>query len=358
MKKIGLLTGGGDCPGLNAVIRAITKKASVVHNWEVIGFHDGYLGVVENRYTHLTEKDASGIITRGGTILGTTNKGDPFNYYEPGIEKPLDLSCAAIQNLKNLGIDVLITVGGDGTQSIAYKLFQKGMPVIGVPKTIDNDLCGTDQTFGFDTAVSIATEAIDRIHTTAEAHNRVMIVEVMGRYAGWIALYSGLASGGDIILIPEMPYNLDKIAEKIIERKESGRHFTIIVVAEGAHENGKDYTVKRTVKNSPEKVRLGGVAYKLAQDVEEKTGIEARATVLGHLLRGGVPVATDRILATRYGLGAIDLAAKEKYGHMVSLKNNVITSISLREAAAKQRLVTKNHDMVKAAKQIGVSFGV
>ncbi|HAR64422.1 MAG: 6-phosphofructokinase [Candidatus Margulisiibacteriota bacterium] len=357
-KRIGILTAGGDCPGLNAVIRAIAKKAIYCHNWEVFGFHDGLLGLIENRYTQLSEKSASGIITRGGTILGTSNKGDPFSYYKPGALEPVDVSEQTIKNVRDLGIDTLITIGGDGTQGIAYKLFKKGLPVIGIPKTIDNDLYGTDQTFGFDTAVSIATEAIDRIHTTAQAHHRIMLVEVMGRYAGWIALSSGLAGGGDIILLPEFPYNLEKIIEKIIERKNTGKTFTIVVVSEGAHEEGKGYFVRKIVKDSMEPIRLGGVSYLLAQQLEDATDSEARATVLGHVQRGGTPTAYDRILATEFGTGAVDLAQKEQFGTMVSLSNNRIVSIPLEEVASKLRLVTTDNPLIKAALDTGVSFGI
>ena len=357
-KKIGILTGGGDCPGLNAAIRGFVKKAASSLDNEIIGFQDGFLGVIENRYVNLSEKEASGIISLGGTILGTSNKANPFKHFTGKGASPIDISAQVLSNLRNLDIEVLVTIGGDGTQQIAYQLHELGVNVIGIPKTIDNDLCGTDQTFGFDTAFSIATEALDRIHTTAQAHHRIMLVEVMGRYAGWIALHSGVASGSDIILLPEFPYNLQNIIDEINKRIMSGRHFTVVVVSEGAKEQGHDMVVREVVAESTDPLRLGGIAYKLAKELEDKSGVEARATVLGHIQRGGTPTAYDRILATQFGAHAAELILKKKYGRMVSLQSNQVTSVNIKETFGKTRVVTKDTQMFIEAQKLGVCFGL
>ena len=287
-KRIGILTGGGDCPGLNAVIRAVVKTAHNDYGMEVVGFKDGYEGLIDNRYINLDTRSVSGLLATGGTILGTSNRADPFNF--PVLQGDdyvyLDRSSQAVLNFESLGLDALIAVGGDGTMSATAGMAVKGIPVVGVPKTIDNDLVGTDVTFGFDSAVVTATDAIDKLHTTAQSHHRVMIVEVMGRYAGWIALYSGLAGGGDIILIPEIPYDIDCICEKIRDRNASGRNFSIVVVGEGAKPLGGDMVVARMIENSPDKIRLGGISHQLAAQIEGITKIECRVTILGHLLRG------------------------------------------------------------------------
>ena len=300
----GVLTGGGDCPGLNAVIRAIVKSAEHDYDIEVVGFSDGYEGLIENRYRVLDARDVSGILAEGGTILGTSNRADPFHF--PVLQGEeyvyLDRSSQALRNFESLGLDTLIAIGGDGTMAASAGMADLGLPVIGVPKTIDNDLWGTDVTFGYDSALSIATEAIDRIHTTAQSHHRVMIIEVMGRYAGWIALGSGLAGGGDIILMPEVPYDISAVCDKIKDRNSQGKTFSIVVVGEGAKPIGGDMVVRQRIKNSPDTIRLGGISNQVAAQLEGLIHIECRVTILGHLLRGGAPTARDRILATRFGM--------------------------------------------------------
>lgn len=359
MKRIGVLTGGGDCPGLNAVIRAVTKSAINLYGWEVIGFEDGFKGLVENTYRVLDLAAVSGIIHRGGTILGTTNRDNPFHYLveENGQKVFRDMSAQAIKNLENLGIEALVVIGGDGSLHIAYNLFKQGVKVVGVPKTIDNDISGTDVTFGFDTAVATATGALDKLHTTAESHHRVMILEVMGRYAGWIALEAGVAGGADVILIPEIPYRIENVAQTIAKREATGKKFSIIVVAEGAREEGGDLVVQRLVPESHDPIRLGGIGNKLAEDIERLTGRETRVTVLGHLQRGGSPTAFDRILSTRYGVAAVDTIAAGNFGSMVSLRTPFVTTITLQEAIGELKKVPVDHDLVQAAKAVGISFG-
>ncbi|KAA3636509.1 MAG: ATP-dependent 6-phosphofructokinase [Calditrichaeota bacterium] len=359
-KRVGILTGGGDCPGLNAVIRAVVKTAHNDYGMEIVGFKDGYEGLIENRYMNLDYRSVSGLLSMGGTILGTSNRADPFNF--PVLQGDeyvyLDRSSQAVLNFEQLGLDALIAIGGDGTMSASAAMAKKGIPIVGVPKTIDNDLVGTDVTFGFDSAVVTATEAIDKIHTTAQSHHRVMIVEVMGRYAGWISLYSGIAGGGDIVLIPEIPYDLECICEKIRDRNASGKNFSIVVVGEGAKPQGGDMVVAKMVENSPEKIRLGGISHQLAAQIEGITGIECRVTILGHLLRGGVPSAFDRLLATRFGGDATHRVANDDYGKLVVLKNNEMDVLDLQFVAGKQRLVTFDHPVVKAAESLGVCLGV
>src|SRR3989338_7662187 len=300
-KRIAILTGGGDCPGLNAVIRAVTKKAILEFGWDVIGIEDGYEGLVYNKHRRLTYNDVSGILTQGGTILGTSNRANPYKYPITEKKKTVfkDMSKAAIRNIKKLRVDSLVAIGGDGTLTIAHRLVKDGVPIVGIPKTIDNDIRGTDITFGFDSAVRIATEGIDRLHTTAQSHHRVMIMEVMGRRAGWIALYSGVAGGGDIILIPEIPYDLNAVAGKVKARNKKGKRFSIVVIAEGAMPKGGSVTVKKIVKDPSDPVRLGGVSFMLGDSLERLTGIETRAVVIGHLQRGGSPTHFDRILGTQ-----------------------------------------------------------
>lgn len=357
IKKIGVLTGGGDCPGLNAVIRGVVKTAIGKYNMEVIGFLDAYRGLVENRYVNLNLNDVSGILAKGGTIIGTSNKDNPFNFFETGSDTPKDLSDRCIENMKNLGIECLITIGGDGTLTSARDFARKGFKTIGVPKTIDNDLSATDVTFGYNTAITNATDAIDKLHTTAEAHHRVLVLEVMGRYAGWIALESGLAGGADVILIPEIEYNLDKVAEKINERKDSGKPFSIVVVSEGAIEVGGELVVSKVLEKSPDSIRLGGIANKIAGRIEEKTGLETRVMVLGHLQRGGQPTAYDRILSTRYGVKAIELAIEGKFGSMVALHGRDVVDVSLEEAVGQLKKVDPSDNLIQTARSIGVSFG-
>ncbi|UCD64481.1 MAG: ATP-dependent 6-phosphofructokinase [Candidatus Zixiibacteriota bacterium] len=358
-KRIGVLTGGGDCPGLNAVIRAIVKAAQNDYGMEVIGFKDGYEGLILNRYQEISSKDVSGVLARGGTILGTSNRADPFNY--PVLEGDdyvyLDRSSQATRNFEALGLDALIAIGGDGTMAASAGLVSKGLPIVGVPKTIDNDLVGTDVTFGFDSAVVTATEAIDKIHTTAQSHHRVMIVEVMGRYAGWLALYAGVAGGGDIILMPEFPYDIDGVCDAVRNRNAQGKTFSIVVVGEGARPVGGEMVVSRKIKTSPDAIRLGGISHQVAAQIEGLTNIECRVTILGHLLRGGSPSAFDRILATRFGIAAVHLAAENKFGHLVVLSHGVMDSLPLEEVAGKLRLVTVDDPVVKTALSLGLCLG-
>ncbi|MGQ9776943.1 MAG: 6-phosphofructokinase [Thermodesulfobacteriota bacterium] len=358
-KRIAILTGGGDCPGINAVIRAVAKKAILENNLEVIGIEDGYHGMVENRYRTLRYEDVSGILTQGGTILGTSKTANPYRYpIKKGEQLEFkDLSEVAIRNLKNLEIEALICIGGDGTLGIAYQLFRDGVPIIGVPKTIDNDLRGTEITFGFDSALSIATEGIDRIHTTAQSHHRVMIVEVMGHRAGWVALYSGIAGGGDILLIPEIPYKIGVVAEKIKERNQKGKRFSIIVVAEGARPQGGEVVIQRIVKESSDPIRLGGIGFILGQQLEEITALETRTVVMGHLLRGGTPTAFDRVLATRLGVRAMEMVMEKRFGYMVGVKGGALIDVSLKEVAKGPRIVPFNHPFIKVARSVGTSFG-
>ncbi len=359
-RRIGVLTGGGDCPGLNAVLRAIVRTAQNDYDMEVIGFSDGYEGLIENRFRVLGSKDVSGILSQGGTILGTSNRADPFKYpVMQGDEEfvYLDRSQQGVLNYESLGLESLIAIGGDGTMAASAGMVTKGLQIVGVPKTIDNDLMGTDVTFGFDTALQIATDAIDRIHTTAQSHHRVMLVEVMGRYAGWLALGSGLAGGGDIILIPEIPYDISAICDAIRRRNAQGKTFSIVVVGEGAHPMGGQMHVSRTVKNSPDAIRLGGVSHRIAAQLEALTHIECRVTILGHLLRGGSPSAHDRMLAMRFGIESVHLVAAGNTGRMVSLKGNEITSVPISEVAGKQRKVTPDHPWIKAANSLGICLG-
>jgi len=358
-KRVGVLTGGGDCPGLNAVISAIVKTAERDYDWEVIGFLDGYEGLIENRYMSLGRKDVSGIMALGGTILGSSNRANPFRF--PVLQEDeyvyLDRSSQAVRNFEALGLEVLLAIGGDGTMAASAGMMEKGLPVIGVPKTIDNDLWGTDVTFGFDSALAVATEAIDRIHTTAQSHHRIMLVEVMGRYAGWVALGSGLAGGGDIILIPEIPYDIEAVCDRIKERNSRGKRFSIVVVGEGAKAIGGEMVVGRTVANSPDPVRLGGVSHRLAAQLEGLLNIECRVTILGHLVRGGSPTAFDRVLATRFGVEAMHLAVKGKSGEMVVLRGTDVTTVPIAEVAGKIRKVTADHPWVRTATSIGISLG-
>lgn len=358
-KRIAILTGGGDCPGINAVIRAVAKKAILEKDIEVIGIEDGYHGIINNRYRTIKYDDVSGILTLGGTILGTSKTANPYHYAIKKGDKLefQDRSKEALKNIKKLDLSCLVCIGGDGTLSIAYRLFKDGVPIIGLPKTIDNDLRGTDITFGFDSAVSIATEGIDRIHTTAQSHHRVMIVEVMGHRAGWIALYSGIAGGGDIILIPEIPYDVNIIAEKVKERNKRGKKFSIVVVAEGARPKGGDIVIQRIVKESSDPIRLGGIGFVLGEQIEKTTGLENRTVVMGHLLRGGPPTPFDRILATSMGTKAIDMIENKKFGYMAGVKKNSLVAISLKEVAKGPKTVPLNHPMIKAARSLGTCFG-
>lgn len=359
-KRIAILTGGGDCPGLNAVIRAVAKRAIVVYGMEVIGIKDGYDGLIHNQCRKLDFDDVSGILTLGGTILGTSNTANPYRCAvrkDDGLEFE-DLSAQAIENVKKLGIDCLVCIGGDGTLQIAYSLFRDGVPVVGVPKTIDNDLRGTDITFGFDSAVCVATEGIDRVHSTAQSHHRVMIVEVMGRTAGWIALHSGIAGGGDIILIPEAPYDHDVIAERVRERSKRGKRFSIVVIAEGAKPIGGEVAIQRIVKDSTEPVRLGGIGIVLGAQIEDMTGIETRTVVMGHLQRGGSPTPFDRILATRLGSRAVDMIDCGEFGHMVGVRGDSLVNVALEDVAIGPRTVPMDSPLIDAARGVGTCFGI
>jgi ATP-dependent phosphofructokinase / diphosphate-dependent phosphofructokinase len=330
--KVGVLTGGGDCPGLNAVIRAVVRKGTFHYEDEFVGFMEGWRGLLEDKTMELDLAAVGGILPRGGTIL-RTSRTNPAKHPD-GLQH-----CA--ENLKKHGCDALIAIGGDDTLSVAKKLFDNGLKVVGVPKTIDNDLAGTDFTFGFDTAVDVATEAIDRVHTTAEAHNRVIVVEVMGRDSGWIATYSGIAGGADVILIPEVPFDIDQVAETIRQRHARGRYFSIVVAAEGAKFAGGNETLPAAGVDEFGHARLGGIGSLLAQEIEKRTGFESRSVVLGHIQRGGSPSAFDRVLATRYGLGAIDMVHRGEFGRMAALRGNKIISIPLAEAIASNRKVDK-----------------
>ncbi len=358
--KIGILTGGGDCPGLNAVIRAVTKKAIFEYGMDVIGIEDGYEGLIKNKYRTLESHDVSGILTLGGTILGTSNRANPYKYPVEKKGKIVfeDLSSHAIKTLKNLKIDCLVCIGGDGTLHIAQALSRGGIPIVGVPKTIDNDIIGTEITFGFDTAVQIVTEGLDRVHTTAQSHHRVMIIEVMGRRAGWIALHSGIAGGGDIILLPEIPYDLSSVIQRVKERGRKGKRFSIIVVAEGAKPKGGNVVIKKKVDtDGTEAIRLGGIGFVLAEEIEKITGLESRAVVMGHLQRGGTPTSFDRVLATQLGTRTVDLIVKEKFGHMVGVQKGDLVDVALKDVAQGARLVPLNHPLIESAKSVGTNFG-
>lgn len=330
MKKIGILTGGGDCPGLNAVIRAVVRKAST-YNWATIGIRNGWKGLIDGEMLPLSLQHVSGILTKGGTILGTSRT-NPFKD-QTKVEK-------IVENLKKFRIDTLVAIGGEDTLGVALKLSKMGIPVVGVPKTIDNDLSGTDFTFGFDTAISIVTEAIDRLHTTAESHHRVIVVEVMGRHAGWIATTAGIAGGADEILIPEIPFDLERVCKNLKERYDRGKTFSIIVVSEGA--KPKDIDKLATVTNEKDEfghVRLGGIGNYLGREIEKRLNVETRVTVLGHVQRGGTPTAYDRVLATRFGVAAVELIKNENFGKMVALQGNKIIPVNLEQAVTSLKTV-------------------
>ncbi|MEO6778664.1 MAG: ATP-dependent 6-phosphofructokinase [Gemmatimonadaceae bacterium] len=357
--RIALSTGGGDAPGLNAVIRAAVLSA-LDRGWDVLGVTKGFAGLLgEEEVVPLTRNVVRGIGHLGGTILRTTNRGNPFSYpvlQSDGSYAIVDRSDELLARAKEYGIDALISIGGDGSLAIAQQLSDKGMRVVGVPKTIDNDVSGTITTFGFDTAVNTALEAIDKLHTTAESHDRVFVLEVMGRDAGFIALHAGLAGSADVILIPEIPYDADRVCEKIVSRSLEGRHFSIVVMAEGAHAVGHAAGVLG--KSLPgQAVRVGGVAAQLAEVIQERTGKESRSMVLGHLQRGGQPTGYDRLLATRFGGAAVRAVADEKWGYMVALQSPHIVTIPIAEALREQKRVEPLHDTVLTARATGVSFG-
>lgn len=358
LRRIAILTGGGDCPGLNAVIRSVAKPAMAFFNAKVLGILDGFEGLVEGRMRELSKLDVSGIINLGGTILGTSNKGDPFRYPVAGPNgvTVTDCSAKAMENYRTWGLDALFAIGGDGTMNIAHKFYQIGMNVIGVPKTIDNDLEATDVTFGYDSALAVASDAIDRLQTTASAHHRVMVVEVMGRYAGWIALGAGLAGGADIILIPEIPFKWQSIFE-VVKQRSKGARFSIVCVAEGAKPAGGELVVKVKDAKRTDPLRLGGIGDMVAKQIEKNTGLETRVTVLGHLQRGGSPTAFDRILGTRFGALALQAASKGEFGCMVSLRGRDVVTVRLEDAIKRQRLVPLDSQLIFAARAVGTSFG-
>ncbi|MDD2706774.1 MAG: ATP-dependent 6-phosphofructokinase [Verrucomicrobiae bacterium] len=357
--RIGILTGGGDCPGLNAVIRAV-GKAAAKRGWDTIGFHGGYEGLLDPvEYMPLDYKAMDGLLVRGGTILGTSNRGR-FAAKTGGEGQvnriPGEILQAAKQTVEKLGVKALICVGGDGSLTIAQQLFETGVPVIGVPKTIDNDLEATIMTFGFDSAVACATDALDRLHTTAESHNRVMVLEVMGRHSGWIAIAAGISGGGDVILIPEIPFTYENVCRVVAEREKNGKKFTLVVAAEGAKEaHGKIVTQGDKPKDRED--RLGGIGAVVAAEIEKRTGKETRVCVLGHLQRGGGPTSFDRLLCTRFGAQAVELVARGKFGHMVALHPPDIVPVKITEAIGRIRKVPADGDLVKTAKALGIGFG-
>ena len=356
IKKIGVLTGGGDAPGLNAVIRAVVKAA---HNSkvEVVGLEDSFDGLIYPEKSRiLTPRDVTGILRLGGTILGTVNRGDPFAQPIQTPDGTFDYADRVGEMFQKMGLDALVCIGGDGTLAISYELYKKGIPLVCVPKTIDNDIVGTTSCFGFDTAVDFATEAIDRLHSTAEAHRRIMVVEVMGRYAGWIALHSGVAGGADVILIPEIPYDLESVARCIRNRDAWGARFSIVVVAEGAHGKNQRAAVLEEAHTGHVE-RLGGEGARVAKQLEELTGKETRFVILGHLQRGGSPTAFDRTLATRFGGKAVELILKGQFGKMVANHPPDLVPVPLGEVVGKIKTVPLDNDLLTTARAMGVSFG-
>jgi len=359
IKRIGILTGGGDCPGLNAVIRSVGRPA-LMAGWEVVGIMDGYLGLIENRMKPLQPADLSGILTVGGTILGSSNKANPAKYAVPdgqGGWEIQDVRAQVVEHYHQAGLDALVVIGGDGTMSGAAEMIERGMNIVGVPKTIDNDLCLTEITFGHFTAVATATDALDKVHTTASSHHRAIVVELMGRYAGWLTLHAGLASGADVILIPEIPFDLQKVAEHCERRRASGKGFTIIAVGEGAKPVGGTQFVDHIVEDSPDPIRLGGVGKYVADEVEKLTGLDSRAIILGHVQRGGTPTPFDRILATKFGYSAFRLLETGQFGRLVVQQGGQITSVPISAVANKVRTVPLDDDALLAARAVGTEFG-
>lgn len=359
VKRIGVLTGGGDCPGLNAVIRAVAKTAMNRFGMDVIGIEDGFLGLVQDRMRPLDNESVSNILTLGGTILGTNNKVEPRRYpvEVDGKRELRDVTELCLGHIASRGLDAIVIIGGDGTMNVAAYFARLGVACVGVPKTIDNDLYGTDVTFGFSTAAAIATEALDRVHTTAASHHRVMVVEVMGRNAGWIALHAGIASGSDVILLPELPYDLGRVCDFVLHRAVRGKRFSIICVSEGARPRDGQQVTNRIDPLSPEPVRLGGIGQKVSADIENQTGIETRSIVLGHVQRGGPPIPVDRVLATEFGSVAIELVAAGEKGRLVVMQDGRITHIALSETEGKQRLVPIDHSLIRAARNVSTCFG-
>jgi 6-phosphofructokinase 1 len=357
LKTIALVTGGGDAPGLNAVIRAVVKTATNEYGLRVLGIEDSFEGCVgETNVRELRPEDVRGLLPRGGTILGTRNRGS-FVVREDGREsKPEEVYGEAIENLKRMGVDAIVAVGGEGTLAIAAEFCRLGFPVVGVPKTIDNDLAATELTFGFMTALDIATEALDRLHTTAESHDRVMVLEVMGRHAGWIALHCGVSGGADVILIPEIPFSMEEVAERVLERERCGARFSIIVAAEGAKEiEGRElYQHAGDRQSAP---RLGGIGHHVAAEVALRTGKESRCVVLGHLQRGGSPNAFDRMLATSFGAAAVHAAVRGDFSQMVALRSADIVTVPIARAIAGLKTVATDNSLVRTARDLGITFG-
>ena len=357
-KRIGIVTGGGDCPGLNAVIRAVAKAATM-RGWEAIGILGGYEGLLEPRQTLPLDYHAlSGLLVRGGTILGTANRGRFSSKTGHGESRqlPRELIDGVKAGLDALGVSALVSIGGDGSLTIAQQMFEQGIPVVGVPKTIDNDLEGTIMTFGFDSAVACATDALDRLHSTAESHNRVMVLEVMGRYAGWIALFAGVAGGADVILIPEIPFTYDRVCAKIAEREQKGRTFTLVVVAEGAREKDADFVTSAGAEANRE-ARLGGIGAVVAAELERRTGKESRFCVLGHLQRGGSPTPFDRALCSMFGATAVELIAAGDFGKMVAFTGGGVGAVPIREAVGRLKTVPPDGNLARTARALGISLG-
>jgi 6-phosphofructokinase 1 len=358
-KRIGLLTGGGDCPGLNPVIRGVVK-AAVGRGWEVVGVEDGFDGFLHpEKCRVLGLEDVRGILPRGGTILGTTNRGNPFSFpiMRDGKIELVDVSDEVVSCIDRLGISALVVVGGDGSLRIAEELMRRGIPIVGVPKTIDNDLLETDVTFGYNTAVQTATEALDKLHSTAESHHRVMVLEVMGRYAGWIALESGIAGGADVILIPEIPYDIEKIGHAIAERGRRGRRFSVVVAAEGAFPKGGNRVVKEGAGGKLVVERLGGIGEQVCRELGGFLEMDIRVTVLGHLQRGGTPTSFDRFIGSRFGVKAVELVEAGAFGQMVCLKGRHITSVPIEDAIRSLKLIDPTGEMVRHAEALGIMLG-
>ena len=368
IKRIGIMTGGGDCPGLNPVIRAVVSTAVLKYGLEVVGIRHGYHGLYHGDFVSLGLDDVGEIITKGGTILYSSNKDNLFRYPKRGEAGELirdengliyeDVSDVAVKNLQDAGIDALLILGGDGTLTSGRDFARKGVNVIGIPKTIDNDLSLTDYTFGFDTAVSVATDGLDRVRTTGMSHHRIMVVEIMGRGAGWMTLHAGIAGAADVILIPEIPYDINKVADKIRRDKQSGKEFSIVAVSEGAKSVDGGAIVMKVREDSPDPIRLGGVGAVVADKLESLVGSEARATTLGHIQRGGTPTSRDRILSTRYGYAAVELCMKGEFGKMVTLQGDTIGAVSLEEVIGRDtKKVDPNGELVSMARAMGVCFG-
>ncbi len=355
VKKFGILTSGGDAPGLNAAIRGVARTAMDLYGMKVLGIQHGYRGLIAGIARELKSEDVSGILTRGGTILGTSRE-KPFKNLDPDPETGLNDVQKIVKNYKDWELDALVVLGGNGTNTTGALLAKEGLNIIGLPKTIDNDLVLTDTTFGFHTAVSVATEAIDRLHTTAHSHDRIMVIEVMGHKAGWLGLFAGVAGGGDVILLPEIPYRIESIAAHLKKRQKQGKVFSIVVVAEGAKNMEESLMDKKTFKKSRQTMQ-NSIGYRVAHELEEATGMESRVTVLGYLQRGGTPVCYDRVLATELGAAAAHMLARGEFGKMVALQNNVVVGVPLEDVAGKIKQVPLDHPVLSSAREVGTCFG-